>query len=127
MKLNIDTKIDPLDYKFAPVDPDPDFDPKRNQEVIDFTIKRSEELWREKQRKFNEGIKERSEAISTYAEAVKMGRTNSNYKNFFGKEYLYHLKGQKLVDELKKKYLLGEKLTKKVEKFYAKTKQQRPA
>ena len=125
--MKVDTKIDKRDYKFVNVDPDADFDPKHNQDVIDFTIKRSEELWRKKQRDFGDKIKERAEAVSTYVEALKMGNTNSDVKKFFGEEQLAYFKGHELMSELKKKYMVGEKLTKRVEKFYASQKQQRPA
>ena len=127
MKIDTKTTISPKDYKFVNVNPDPDFDPKHNQEVIDFTIKRSEELWRKKQREFGDAIKERSEAISTYVEALKMGNTNSDVNKFFGEQQIAYFKGHQLMENLKKKHQLGEKLTKKVKAFYASQKQQRPA
>jgi len=118
-----DTIISPKDYKFVNVNPDPDFDPKRNQEVIDFTIKRSEQLWRKKQRAFNDAIKERSEAVATYVEALKTGNTTSDVNKFFGPKQIAYFKGHQLMDNLKKSAMLGEKLTKRINRFYAETKQ----
>jgi vacuolar-type H+-ATPase subunit I/STV1 len=114
-------KVNPADYRMVPVDADPDFDPKRNQEVIDYTIKKSEELQRKKQREFGDKVKERTEAMSTYFEALKMGNTTSDYKKYFGKDYLSYLKGYELIDKLKKAKQINPNgsLMKRVNKFYA--------
>jgi hypothetical protein len=118
MKLD---KVNPADYHMVPVEPDADFDPKHNQEVIDYTIKKSEELQRKKQREFGDKVKERSEAMSTYFEALKMGNTTSDYKKYFGENYLAYLKGYELIDKLKKAKQINPNgsLMKRVNKFYA--------
>lgn len=123
----VDTKISPKDYHLVPVNPDPDFSPKHNQEVIDYTIRRSEEQWRKKQRDFNEKVKERASAIATYAESLKMGRTNSDVKKFFGPMELAYLKGYELMDKLKEEVRINPRgqLMKRVDKFYATTQQKR--
>jgi hypothetical protein len=120
-------KVNPADYHMVPVDADPDFDPKHNQEVIDYTIKKSEELQRKKQREFGDKVKERTEAMSTYFESLKMGNTTSDYKKYFGKDYLAYLKGYELIDKLKKQAQINPNgsLMKRVNNFYAKTQQQR--
>ena len=123
----VDTKISPKDYHLVPVEPDADFDPKHNQEVIDFTIKRSEEQWRKKQRDFNEKVKERAQAIATYTESMKMGNTTSDVKRFFGPTELAYLKGYELMDKLKEEVRINPRgqLMKRVDNFYASQKQKR--
>lgn len=119
------SKISPEDHKFVSVDPDPDFDPDHNRKVIADTIKHSEKLWREKQRRFAEGVRERVEAVSTYVESLKMGGASSDVQSFFGKQHLAHLRGYDLIERLKKAKQFGQPLIKRVENIYAKTKQKR--
>jgi hypothetical protein len=115
--------ISKADYKFVPVNPDPDFDPEHNRQVIEYTIKRSEQLQRKKQREFNEKLKERTEAMSTYIESVNIGNTNSDVKRYFGQEQLAYLRGYDLMDKLKREKQINPngQLMKRIDKFYAKT------
>ena len=119
-------KINPVDYHMVPVDPDADFDPKHNQEVIDWTIKQAEEEHRKRQREFGDKVKERAEAMSTYFESLKMGNAKSDVKQYFGEQHLAYLKGYEMIDKLKQMKMLNPKgsLMKKVDKFHAKTQQQ---
>ena len=117
-------KIDPTDYKFTPVDPDPNFDPEHNRQVIENSIKRADALWREKKRKFAEGAKERAEAVATYAESLKMGGADSSLTKYFGKNHLAYLRGYELIDRLKKAQQMGEPLVRRVEDKYAEAQQE---
>ena len=119
-------RISPLDYRFTPVDPDPDFDAEHNRKVIEESIKAGEALWRAKQRKFSEGVGERSWAIAHYVDAYKMGAADSSVKNFFGEKELVRLKGEKILNKIKKEAVSPNgKATKMIKDFYAKTKRQR--
>lgn len=120
-------KISPKDYGFVPIDPDPDFNAEHNREIIRWTIAENEKNWRKKQRAFEERVKERSEAISTYLEALKMGNTSSSLRGFFGKEELMKLKGQEIISELKEKVRLNPNgsVMKSIKQFHAQTKSKR--
>lgn len=122
-------KVEKSDYKFVPLDPDPGFDPVHNQRVIDETIKKADELWKKKKKDFNEGLRERSQAVATYLESVKQGGRDSDITRYFGKTELYYLKGQKMIEELKQQRALNPNgsLFKRVENIYATQKQKRRA
>ena len=87
--------IQKSDEKFVPVDGDPDFSLEHNNKVVERTIENAERMKRQKQREFNEGIKERAWAAATY---IKSGKTESVDK-YLGEKYLNYLKGQELLDK----------------------------
>ena len=62
--------IEPQDLKYVKVDPDADFDPKRNEEIIENTIKWTDRIKRERDRQALEGIKERVDAAGTYIKGI---------------------------------------------------------
>lgn len=119
-------KINPIDYKFVPLDPEPNFSPEHNRKVIQQTIEEGEKLWKKRQRLFNDGLKERTQAIGHYVDYQKMGG-ESSVVDFFGKKELYMLKGQAILEELKKQHYLNPEsnLGKEVKKSYAEIKTKR--
>jgi len=92
------------DIKFVPVDGDPDFDLEHNKRVVAETIRKSERAYRERQREFNEGIKERADLAGQYLKSLNKGGSTSDVTKYFGKRYLAYLRGKEVVEMLKSHY-----------------------
>ena len=92
--------VNPLDWHLTPVDPDLDFDPKHNQEVIDDVIKAGEIMAARKQKEAQDGARERASAISKYVKSVVDGKTNSGVNKFFGQQELARLRGTEILNRL---------------------------
>ena len=85
--------IQPQDLKYVQVDPDPEFDPKHNQAVIEKTIKDNEKLVKARNSGALEGVKERNNAVAIYLRSLNQGGKSTDYQKFFGKKYLAYLRG----------------------------------
>ena len=93
-------KIARDDWKFVPTDPDPDFDPVRNQKVIDDVIKKNDLNFKKKERERKRLLGERTSAIASYVKHAQKDATISP-EDYFGKKYLSQLRGQKIIEMLK--------------------------
>lgn len=97
-------KIDPVhfkDWKYVGIDPDPDFDPEHNAQVIEKTIKEAERMRRQKRREFQQNLAERSEALATYLKSVEQGGKESDVTKYFGKKYKGYLAGKYAMERIK--------------------------
>ena len=93
--------INPLDKRFWPVDPDPDFNPERNRLVIERTIKKYEEQRARKQGDFVDKLKERTDAVASWLTSSHGAESMKPMDRYFSKRYLAHLRGQEIVKEIK--------------------------
>ena len=93
--------IQPQDLKYVQVDPDPEFDPKHNQAVIEKTIKDNEKLVKARNSGALEGVKERNNAVAIYLRSLNQGGKATDYQKFFGKKYLAYLRGKEIMEKLK--------------------------
>lgn len=80
--------------------PDPDFDPKRNNEIIERTMRKAAAKRQEKQQAYHEAIRERSEALASYFQHVNNNRSN-NVEAYFGRQLLAKLRGEEILTQLK--------------------------
>ncbi|MFZ5845300.1 MAG: hypothetical protein ACOY0S_02420, partial [Patescibacteria group bacterium] len=55
-----DNYVAPQDLKYVKVNPDPDFDPERNKQIIEHTIAETNRLVRQKDNSALEAVKERT-------------------------------------------------------------------
>ena len=113
--MNNKLKVDQSDWSFVPVEPNPDFDPKHNQEVIDSVIKANERLASRKERESEDGIKERSEILARYFKSVASGKTTSKLDKYLGEHELARLRGEQIIKKLRFSDL-GEQLKQKLVK-----------
>ena len=97
-------KLDPRDYKYAPVDADEDFDPKHNEWVVEETIRKYERERARRQKEFGEGVGDRSSALASYLTARSQGQRSSNIKKYFNSKDLARLRGEELLPKLKEAY-----------------------
>jgi hypothetical protein len=105
--------LDKTDYKWVMDKPDPNFSPKRNQEVIDKSIKKYDEMREAKMKLFREGVGERSEAVVSFLKHVNDGKNNI-INNYFTPKMLAHLRGEEIIDSIKEQ----NKLLIKPKPFY---------
>ena len=91
--------INPLDWKYMQANPhgDQDFDPEHNKRVIEASIKETDRMARQKEREYQESIKERATAAATW-----MKSDQSNIKNYFGPKELARLRGEEVLATIKK-------------------------
>lgn len=89
--------IQPNDIKYVSVDGDPDFSIEHNNQVIKRTLERTEKVKRQKQREYEEGIKERAWAAGEFIKSLNKGQGDSSIEKYFGKEYLKKLQGEKIL------------------------------
>ena len=75
------------DWKHVGVEPDVDFNADHNKDVIEKTIKGAERMKRQKRREHQEGLAERSEAISKYLTSVDQGGAETDVTKYFGRKY----------------------------------------
>ena len=94
------TKISPLDFKFVPKDPDPNFSPAKNRKVIREVIKATEATRRKKGREHNDAYQERAEAVTSYLKSLDTGRSNSDILKYFGRREMARLKGKEVLEKL---------------------------
>ena len=80
---------------------DPDFSPERNKSIINRTIQKHELNIARKNRAYEESIRERVDAVMSYAKSPKAGLTA--VVKYFGREILAHLRGQEIIKKIKSK------------------------
>ena len=103
-------KVHPRDVKYAPVDADPDFDPKRNEAIVNKTMKDAETYWLKKRKAFNETLRERTDATASYLKSLDQGGKANTAEEYFGKHELARLRGLEIIKLLKNGVEKGEKL-----------------
>lgn len=97
-------KIDPVhfkDWKHVGVEPDANFSPEHNLEVIERTIREAEKQRRMQRRKFKAGLDERAEALAQYLKSVEQGGKSSNVTEYFGRKYKGYLAGKTALERIK--------------------------
>lgn len=76
---------------------------KHNDEVVAQTIKKADAIQTLKKKTKREGLKERTSALASYLTSTQF-RIDPTYslEKYFGPKYLAHLRGQKIIQRLKK-------------------------
>lgn len=95
-------KIEKVDLPFVNVDPDPGFDPEHNRKVIQKTIEWTDKMAAKKVRDYQDSLHERTSAFAQYVDSFNKGNTNTNIEKYFGKQYLTYLRGQQVIEQIKK-------------------------
>ena len=96
-----DDYVAPQDLKYVKPDPESGFDPMKNQEIIEGTIKWTDRMARQKDNEALEKVKERTNAVKTYVQGLSEGGRSTDREKFFGKKYLAYLRGQEIVNKIK--------------------------
>ena len=90
------------DWKYVPVDPDPNFNADRNREIIERTMKKAEKMHKKKLKESEAGIKDRASAVATYLKSLQKGGKESNINKYFGRRELARLRGEHVLKELQR-------------------------
>lgn len=98
-------KIKQEDSKFFVEKGDPGFNPSRNKSIIAETIRKTNELYKAKQKLADDALGERVDAVVTYIKS-RAGQSGSPVEQYFGKRMLAYLRGQK-ISQVVKTRLMG--------------------
>lgn len=102
-----------VDQKFVIAAPPDNMDmgelKRRNDFVIEKTIKEYEAMRAKKASQYDDSYMERSDAVITYLRSLDKGKGSSNIEKYFGKRMLAHLRGE----EIKAKLMSGMKVVNK--------------
>lgn len=94
------------DYKYMREKPngDPDFNLKRNNEIIERTILKNDIVRADRQREFNKQLLERADAAASY---LKAADRNPFLKpeDYFSKEELIHLQGRRILSKIGQEFM----------------------
>ena len=99
--MNSLDQVHQKDWRYVGVEPDKDFSPEHNMEVIERTIREAEKQRRMQKRKFKEGLDERAEALATYLKSIEQGGKSSSVSGYFGKKYKGYLAGKYAIERIK--------------------------
>jgi len=89
--------------------PDPDFNAKRNEEVIERSINRAIELRKKQILGKHEGLRERAVALASFIKYLDRGGSKS-VDGYFGRKELARLQGKKVMQILKERKANGQQL-----------------
>jgi hypothetical protein len=92
------------DWKYVNADPDPDFNADHNNKVIEETIQDNELRRKRAKKRFDDGIRDRSEAISVYLKSLQRGGKTSDFNKYFGRREIARLRGEEIMGALKAHY-----------------------
>lgn len=84
-------------------DGEPEFSPARNKFIIENTIKKYEALRRKKRRMYVDSVRERADAVATYLKS-RVAEGNTPVEKYFGKRWMAHLRGQQILNTVKRLY-----------------------
>ena len=94
-------KVAREDWGYVPLNPDPDFDPVKNQKIIDNVIRKNQLNFKRKERERKKLLSERTSAIASFVKYAERKDAKISPQDYFGRKYLAQLRGQKIIDILK--------------------------
>jgi len=94
-------KINPLDHKFVPTDPEPGFSPEHNKRVVERTIKKTDMLRKKNMQAYQDQLGERTEAAAFYLKSKANARTDKSVDKYFGKRNIALLRGEHIASRLR--------------------------
>lgn len=88
---------------------DPNFNEKRNQEIIEGTIKKNEVLRRKQQGEFKRGLGEKIDMVASYlkSRAIDGGTPIEKY---LGKRWMAKLRGEQIIRRLQNTLMVRDSL-----------------
>lgn len=90
------------DYRrFYVAKPDAGFSEQRNRDIIERTIKKTEENYKRKIKERNEGIGERSEVLGSYIRHLVNKNDSTTIEKYIGSSYLAQLRGEQKLARIK--------------------------
>ena len=114
--------FNPLDRKFLPKEPDPEFSVRKNKFVVENTIKKYEANRKKKMAEFEDKLGERTHAAASYLAGGGGAERSRSVDKYFGKTGLAHLRGEDIANQLKQQQdmLITDKKSKYIQKQYHK-------
>lgn len=98
------TKEEKEDYKKYFIERgDPGFSPARNKATLERTIAKMDKLRAQKRKEYEEGVRERADAVATYLRS-RIAQGSTPVEKYFGKRWMAYLRGQRIKKVLKSYY-----------------------
>jgi hypothetical protein len=102
-------KISEKDRKFVPVNPEPNFNERRNKHLVNEIIRDYEAKRASVQRMFRRSVQERAEAVASYLTSERGARSRNPVERYFGKRTLAQLRGEDIIGKIRKITQYGPK------------------
>jgi hypothetical protein len=97
----MDTKlIQPDDYKYFVEKPDSSFSPKRNQAIINETIRETEKYFREIGQVIDDNLGNRLEVVGSYGR-YRFNKGTKTFKAYVGDRFYTELIGEKILQKVR--------------------------
>ena len=106
------TKNQKRDYQLYLVeDGEAGFSPERNKYVIEKSIKEYEAMRKRRMKDYQDNLGERTDAVATFLTS-KFAQYSAfpNIEKYFGRQYLAHLRGEQIAQQLKRQMLMNKKI-----------------
>ena len=93
--------LDPKDYRFINLNPDPDFSPERNKSIVEETIRETDKFLSDLNKIKDDKGKQLLDVLSHYA-VYTIGKGNTqSLKKYLGKEQYEALIGEKILSKIR--------------------------
>ena len=93
--------LDPKDYRFINMNPDPDFSPERNKAIVDETIKEANEYHRKYTLALGDAWEERKDIMSHYAIRTLNYGNKKSIVDYIGRKAYETLIGEKILSKVR--------------------------
>lgn len=97
--MNATDELIKANRKYFKANPDADFSPARNKQVIADSIKKYEANRAKRKKEFGEQVDERSDAVASYFQHLNQGK-NTPLMKYFGRRELARLQGRKIYEKI---------------------------
>lgn len=94
------TVIQPEDYKYYVSNPDPSFSPRKNQAVIQETIKETEEFFKGQGKVLSDNILNRIDILNSYGR-YRFNKGVKSFEEYAGRHLIQELIGEKILSKVR--------------------------
>ena len=88
------SQLDPRDYKYIVEDGDIDFNPARNESIVNQVIAETDARVKKLKEEWRDPFAERADAVATYLTSQHGAESGKSIDKYFGKKMLAHLRGE---------------------------------
>lgn len=97
---DVRSSLDPVDYRYIKVNPDPAFSPERNRAIVKQTIQETDTFLKKMHEIYDDAYGERKDVLSSYA-VYRFNRGTKKIEDYLGKKLYDSLIGEKILSKLR--------------------------
>ncbi len=94
------SELDPKDYKYIVEHPNKDFSPRKNNAIIEETIKEADKYHRTEGLVIEEALGERIEAVAAYS-CYRFNRGTKSIKQYLGDKLYAKMVGERILEKVR--------------------------